>query len=50
VTVCQKITTRGVPIFAHANHHYAGHAPGTVRLFDEVWNEQAGAEDQAQTV
>ena len=37
--VCWKISGRGVPIFAYANNHYAGHAPATVRLFQELWEE-----------
>ena len=35
--VCWKISGRGIPIFAYANNHYAGHAPATVRLFEELW-------------
>ena len=37
VNVCYKIRARGVPIFAYANNHYAGHAPATVKLFGELW-------------
>ena len=40
--VCWKISGRGVPVFAYANNHYAGHAPATVRLFEELWNKQRG--------
>lgn len=40
--VCWKISGRGVPIFAYANNHYAGHAPETVRLFLELWATQRG--------
>jgi uncharacterized protein YecE (DUF72 family) len=35
-TVVYKLTTRGVPVFAYANNHYAGHAPATVRFFQEM--------------
>ena len=38
--VCWKISGRGVPIFAYANNHYAGHAPATVRLFQERWKRE----------
>jgi uncharacterized protein YecE (DUF72 family) len=38
--VCWKISGRGVPVFAYANNHYAGHAPATIRLFEQIWNEQ----------
>ena len=34
------VATRGVPIFAYANNHYAGNGPATVRLFQEFWNER----------
>jgi uncharacterized protein YecE (DUF72 family) len=41
--VCWKISGRGAPIFAYANNHYAGHAPATVRLFQELWKKQSEA-------
>ena len=28
-------------IFAFANNHYAGHAPATVKLFTDLWNEKS---------
>jgi uncharacterized protein YecE (DUF72 family) len=40
VNVCYKITGRGVPVFAFANNHYAGHAPATVKLFQELWEKK----------
>jgi len=40
VNVCYKISGRGIPIFAYANNHYAGHAPATVRQFWELWEEK----------
>jgi len=39
VNVCWKISGRGVPIFAYANNHYAGHAPATVKLFQKLWEK-----------
>lgn len=27
-------------IFTFANNHYAGHAPDTVKLFNDLWNEK----------
>ncbi len=39
--VCWKISGRGVPIFAYANNHYAGHAPATIRLFEQIWEQHA---------
>jgi len=38
--ICWKISGRGVPIFAYANNHYAGHAPDTVRQFLKLWEKQ----------
>jgi uncharacterized protein YecE (DUF72 family) len=38
--VCWKISGRGVPVFAYANNHYAGHAPATIRLFQQIWEKQ----------
>jgi len=34
--ICWKISGRGIPVFAYANNHYAGHGPATVRLFEEL--------------
>ena len=38
--ICYKFNSRGVAIFAYANNHYAGHAPATIRLFEELWGKQ----------
>lgn len=37
VDACRTFSRRKVMIFAFANNHYAGHAPATVRLFWELW-------------
>jgi len=39
VRVLKQVQRRGVRIFAFANNHYAGFAPETVRLFNEIWVE-----------
>jgi uncharacterized protein YecE (DUF72 family) len=39
VRVLNQVQRRGVRIFAFANNHYAGFAPETVRLFNEIWVE-----------
>jgi len=39
--VCYKFNARGIAVFAYANNHYAGHAPATVRLFQELWRKGA---------
>jgi hypothetical protein len=28
---------RGVIVFAYANNHYAGHAPATIKQFQDLW-------------
>jgi uncharacterized protein YecE (DUF72 family) len=47
---CRVILRRGVSIFAYANNHYAGHAPATVRTFEEIFGKimgiQSGTTDQ----
>jgi uncharacterized protein YecE (DUF72 family) len=37
--VLKPIQRRGVTIYAYANNHYAGFAPETVRLFNQIWVE-----------
>ncbi len=37
--VLKPIQRRGVTIYAYANNHYAGFAPETVRLFNQLWVE-----------
>jgi len=39
VNVVYKFTGRGIVVFAYANNHYAGHAPATIRLFEELLAE-----------
>jgi uncharacterized protein YecE (DUF72 family) len=38
VDVCYRIQNRGVTIFAYANNHYSGFAPGTLKMFLNFWN------------
>jgi uncharacterized protein YecE (DUF72 family) len=40
VDVCYRIQKRGVTIFAYANNHYSGFAPGTLKMFLNFWNEK----------
>jgi len=37
VELFREFVARNLKIFAYANNHYAGHAPGTVKLFWELW-------------
>jgi len=46
ITVCEKITQRGVDVFVYINNHYAGHAPALVRQFLQQWRER----NEARTV
>ena len=39
VRVLKQVQRRGVTIYAYANNHFAGLAPETVRLFNELWGE-----------
>jgi uncharacterized protein YecE (DUF72 family) len=48
-SVVYKINGRGVPVFAYANNHYAGHAPATVELFRVLLGEQAAAKKPPKT-
>ncbi len=34
-----QVAAREVKIFAFADNHYAGHAPATVKLFQEFWDK-----------
>jgi len=36
VEACRKFLGRRIAVFAFANNHYAGHAPDTVRLFQQL--------------
>jgi hypothetical protein len=37
VEVCNKISGRGVPIFAFDNNQYAGNGPARAREFEALW-------------
>jgi uncharacterized protein YecE (DUF72 family) len=37
--ILKQLQKRSIRIFAFANNHYAGFAPETVRLFNELWGE-----------
>jgi uncharacterized protein YecE (DUF72 family) len=41
VEACQAFLKRKIRIFAFANNHYAGHAPATVQLFQELFEKKA---------
>jgi uncharacterized protein YecE (DUF72 family) len=37
----KKIVSRGIRAYAFFNNHYAGFAPGSARLFEELWEKAA---------
>lgn len=39
VGILNPIQTKGVTIYVYANNHYAGFAPATIKLFNELWGE-----------
>ena len=36
---CKIVLRRGTTIFAYANNHFAGHAPATIRQFEEIFGK-----------
>jgi len=36
--ILRRIAQEGIRIYGYANNHYAGHAPETVRLFQQKWS------------
>ena len=40
VKACTVFKKRGVMVLGYANNHYAGHGPGTIRLFHELYEKQ----------
>jgi uncharacterized protein YecE (DUF72 family) len=39
--ICWKFNSRGIPVFAYANNHYAGHAPATIDQFRKLLEQIA---------
>jgi uncharacterized protein YecE (DUF72 family) len=44
VEILRKVHKRKIQIFAYANNHYAGHAPATVELFQDLWKSRERVE------
>jgi uncharacterized protein YecE (DUF72 family) len=38
--VFRQFVARNMKVFAYANNHYAGHGPGTVKLFWDIWKKK----------
>jgi len=39
VEIFREFVAKKMKIFAYANNHYAGHAPATVKLFQQLWDK-----------
>jgi uncharacterized protein YecE (DUF72 family) len=44
VEVLKTVHKRKIQIYAYANNHYAGYAPATVEMFQELWRRQVKEE------
>ena len=42
VPAIRELLKRNVTVYGYFNNHYAGHAPGSIALFEKVWEEDAG--------
>jgi uncharacterized protein YecE (DUF72 family) len=40
VDYCERISKRGVLIYAYANNHFGGHAPATIEQFRNLWRSK----------
>lgn len=40
VPVVQSLLARNMTIYGYFNNHYAGHAPGSIELFEQIWKDQ----------
>jgi uncharacterized protein YecE (DUF72 family) len=36
----RQVVSRDLKVYAYANNHYAGHGPGTVKLFWDLWEKK----------
>jgi hypothetical protein len=37
VTVVRQLLARELTVYGFYNNHYAGHSPGSIALFSEIW-------------
>jgi uncharacterized protein YecE (DUF72 family) len=44
IPIIRKLLRRGIHILGFFNNHYAGFAPGSIKLFHEVWERMATTE------
>ena len=40
VALFRQFVSRDLKVYAYANNHYAGHGPGTVKLFWDMWEKE----------
>ena len=45
IPIIRKLLKRGVRILGFFNNHYAGFAPGSIKLFHEVWERMESADE-----
>jgi uncharacterized protein YecE (DUF72 family) len=41
IPVVREVLARNRTVFGFFNNHYAGHAPGSIELFERIWGESA---------
>jgi uncharacterized protein YecE (DUF72 family) len=41
ITPIKNLLARNIPVFVYFNNHYAGYAPGSVELFEKLFNEDS---------
>jgi len=42
IPAVREILARNRTVFGFFNNHYAGHAPGSIELFEKIWGEEGG--------
>jgi uncharacterized protein YecE (DUF72 family) len=45
IPIIRKLLKRGIRILGFFNNHYAGFAPGSIKLFHEVWERMGATEE-----
>ena len=40
VELFRQFVSRNLKVFAYANNHYAGHGPGTIKQFWDLWKKK----------
>jgi hypothetical protein len=43
VTVVRQFLARDLTVYGFYNNHYAGHSPGSIALFSEIWQNSAAS-------